>query len=189
MAHQRGKYTARTKARKRAADILFEADQKGIIRNPAAVRDLLEERQSVTAAPSPLPEYAGRVVEGVAGDLPAIDRALERHAKGAGLDRLPAVDLAVMRVAVWEMLNNQDEVPAVTAIDEAVSVVKDLSTDDSPAYVNAVLDSVRKEVENPWHRDGTEQPAEPEAEDAVVEETVTEVALVEEWDEEAYDEY
>lgn len=147
MAEKRVRYTSRTKARKRAADILFEADQKGIVRNPAAVRDLLAERRALTAAPSPLPEYSATIVEGVAGDLPAIDRALGRHAKGAGLDRLPAVDVAVMRVAVWEMLNNSTDVPRVTAIDEAVSVVKDLSTDESPAYVNGVLDAVRKELD------------------------------------------
>ncbi len=150
MSHSRGKYTSRTKARKRAADVLFEADQKGLTGNSAALRSLLEQRQQVTSAPSPLPEYSVRIVEGVANDLPGIDRILDRHAKGAGLDRLPAVDVAVMRVAVWEMLNNAEEVPPITAIDEAVAVVKDLSTNDSPAYVNAVLDAVRKDLENPW---------------------------------------
>lgn len=148
MAHSKGKYTSRTKARKRAADILFEADQKGLTRNSAALRGLLAERESVTSAPSPLPDYSIRIVEGIADDLPGIDRILEKHARGAGLDRLPAVDIAVMRVAVWEMLNNAEEVPAVTAIDEAVSVVKDLSTPESPAYVNAVLDAVRKDLES-----------------------------------------
>lgn len=81
---------------------------------------------------------------------------LAAHAKGAGLDRLPAVDLAVLRVAVWELLCNSNEVPPVTAIDEAVAIVKDLSTDSSPAYVNGVLDAVRKKLEQPWERDRAE---------------------------------
>lgn len=176
MAHQRGKYTSRTKARKRAADILFEADQKGLTRNPAALRELLAERQALTSAPSPLPEYSIRIVEGLSNDLPGVDRLLERHAKGAGLDRLPAVDVAVMRVAVWEMLHNAEEVPPITAIDEAVAVVKDLSTDDSPAYVNAVLDAVRKALDNPWKK-------EPTAESSPVE------SPTDDWDDEALDEY
>lgn len=182
MDRQRGKHTSRTKARKRAADILFEADQKGLMSNPAAILDLLQERVSV-GAPSPLPEYSQRIVAGVAGELPAIDRALGRHAKGAGLDRIPAVDLAIMRVAVWEMLNNGEEVPPITAIDEAVRVVKDLSTDDSPAYVNAVLDAVRKELDDPWKR--TPVAETPEVAEAAEAELAPETLD----DDEAYDEY
>ncbi|WRS29697.1 transcription antitermination factor NusB [Actinomycetaceae bacterium MB13-C1-2] len=176
MAHQRGKYTSRTKARKRAADILFEADQKGLTRNPAALRGLLSERQALTSAPSPLPEYSVRIIEGISDDLPGVDRLLDRHAKGAGLDRLPAVDVAVMRVAVWEMLHNAEEVPPITAIDEAVAIVKDLSTDDSPAYVNAVLDAVRKSLDNPWHKEQS-------AKDTPVDNPT------DDWDDEAIDEY
>lgn len=183
MAEKHGGYTSRTKARKRAADVLFEAAQKGLIQNPSAVRDLLADRQAVTAAPSPLPEYAIQIVEGVAGDLPAIDRALERHAKGSGLDRLPAVDVAVMRVAVWEMLGNQDQVPPITAIDEAVTIVKDLSTGDSPAYVNGVLDAVRKDIEA-----APTAPAPAEQADAESEEADVPRAEVEE-DTEIFDEY
>lgn len=176
MAHSRGKYTSRTKARKRAADVLFEADQKGLTRNPTALRELLKERQSVTSAPSPLPEYSARIVEGVANDLPGVDRLLEKHAKGTGLDRLPAVDVAVMRVAVWEMLSNAEEVPPITAIDEAVAIVKDLSTDESPAYVNAVLDAVRKDLNDPWRSERIGDATETKA-------------SVNDWEDEAFDEY
>ena len=152
MAHRYGKFTSRTRARKRAADVLFEADQKGIVANRRALLSLLEERQQLTAAASPLPEYATRLVQGVAEDYAQIQRLLEGRAEGAGLDRIPAVDLAVMRVATWELLRNQEEVPPISAIDEAVAIVKELSTDDSPSYVNAVLDAIRKDLESPWAR-------------------------------------
>ena len=163
MAHRYGKFTSRTRARKRAADILFEADQKGLIGDRRALLALLDERQLVTAAASPLPEYSARLVTGVAEDYAQVRRLLEARAEGAGLDRIPAVDLAVMTVAVWELLRNQEEVPPVAAIDEAVAIVKELSTDDSPAYVNAVLDAIRKDLESPWAR-----AARAEAEDASV---------------------
>lgn len=144
MAHDRGKFTSRTRARKRAAEVLFEADQRGAMNSAAALLDLLEQRKTFTTSSSPLPEYAIRIVEGVAANREEIDQILRRHAKGAGIDRLPAFDLAVLRVAVWEMLANSEEVPPVVAIDEAVAVVKLMSTDDSPAFVNAVLDAARK---------------------------------------------
>ena len=143
MAHDRGRFTSRTKARKRAAEVLYEAHQKRVVASPSDLLSLLEERKEFTSAPSPLPAYSVEIIEGVASALPQVDDLLNQHAKGAGIDRLPAVDLAVLRVAVWEMLHNSEEVPRITAIDEAVSVVKQISTDASPAYVNAVLDAVR----------------------------------------------
>ncbi len=101
----------------------------------------------MTAAPSELPPYATEIVEGVARNLRPIDRQLTARAKGAGLDRVPAVDRAIMRVAVWEMMDNTDDVPPIVAIDEAVALAKALSTADSPAYVNAVLDAIRVDLE------------------------------------------
>lgn len=146
-------FTSRTKARKRAADVVFEADQRGMGSNPEVLRDLLRERKVITAALTPLPEYSIRIIEGVAQELRRIDTLIDDHADVAGLDRIPAVDLAVMRVAVWEMLANQDDVPAVIAIDEAISIVKSISTDASPNFVNAVLDAIRKEINSPaWTR-------------------------------------
>ena len=69
-----------------------------------------------------------------------------------GLDRIAAVDLAVMRVAVWEMLEN-DEVSPIIVIDEAISIVRSISTDTSPSFVNAVLDAIRKDLASPaWSR-------------------------------------
>lgn len=146
-------FTSRTKARKRAADVVFEADQRGMGHNPMVLRDLLRERKVITAALTPLPEYSITLIEGVASELRRIDRLIADHSQSRDFDRIPAVDLAVMRVAVWEMLSADVDVPAVIAIDEAVSIVKAVSTDDSPNFVNAVLDAVRRDIDQgEWQR-------------------------------------
>ncbi len=127
---------ARSKARKRALDVLFEADQRGL-----NVADALELRLAAPAAETPLPPYAEEIVRGVVDNWAAIDVALAHNARGWTVDRMPAVDRAALRVAAWEILFN-DDVPAAVAIDEAVALVADLSTDESPAFVNGVLGSV-----------------------------------------------
>ncbi|WP_026461159.1 transcription antitermination factor NusB [Schaalia suimastitidis] len=160
------KFTSRTRARKRAVDVVFEADQRGMGRNPDVLRDLLRERKVLTAAQTPLPDYSIEIIAGVADRLSTIDGLIRSYAKVPGLDRVAAVDLAVLRVATWEMLAKGDDVPAVIAIDEAISIVKSLSTEASAGFVNAVLDNIRKEIEAPaWRRDhvGIDQ-AEPAAE-------------------------
>ena len=148
------RFTSRTKARKRAADVVFEADQRGMGRDPEALRDLLRERRVITAAQTPLPEYSIQIIAGVADSLRHIDDLIEAHARVPGLDRVAAVDLAVMRVAVWEMLANSDDVSPIVAIDEAISIVRSISTDASPRFVNAVLDAIRKDIASSWARRG-----------------------------------
>ena len=148
------RFTSRTKARKRAADVVFEADQRGMGRDPEVLRDLLRERRVITAAQTPLPEYSVQIVAGVADSLRRIDDLIEAHARVPGLDRVAAVDLAVMRVAVWEMLANSDDVSPIVAIDEAISIVRSISTDASPRFVNAVLDAIRKDIASSWARRG-----------------------------------
>lgn len=146
------RFTSRTKARKRAADVVFEADQRGMGRNPDVLRDLLRQRKVITAAETPLPEYSIQAIEGVADNLRRIDDLIEKHANVAGLDRITGVDLAVMRVGVWEMLDN-DDVANIIAIDEAIAIVKSISGDGAPQFVNAVLDAIRRELEaSPWSR-------------------------------------
>lgn len=146
------RFTSRTKARKRAADVVFEADQRGMGRNPDVLRDLLRQRKVLTAAETPLPEYSIQAIEGVADNLRRIDDLIEKHANVAGLDRIAGVDLAVMRVGVWEMLDN-DDVANIIAIDEAIAIVKSISGDGAPQFVNAVLDAIRRELEaSPWSR-------------------------------------
>ena len=116
------------------------------------LRDLLRERRVITAAQTPLPEFSIRIIGGVADNLRRIDSLISAHARVPGLDRIAAVDLAVMRVAVWEMLEN-DEVSPIIVIDEAISIVRSISTDTSPSFVNAVLDAIRKDLASPaWSR-------------------------------------
>jgi len=122
---------ARTKARKRALDILFEADQRGL-----DVAGVLAER--VRRADPPVPEYTVEIVEGVAAHLERIDELLATYAQGWPVDRMPGVDRALLRLSAWELLWN-DEVPDAVAIDEAVELAHTLSTDESPAFVNGLL--------------------------------------------------
>ena len=125
---------ARTKARKRAVDVLYEADVRGRDR-----RALLAER--VADGNPPVPEHTVRLVEGVAEHASRIDELIDTHASNWSIDRLPDVDRAILRMAVFELLW-VDDVPDAVVIDEAVELAKGLSTDDSPAYVNGVLGAV-----------------------------------------------
>ena len=126
---------ARSKARKRAVDILYEAELRSRDR-----LELLRERLADDATP-PVNEHTVRLVEGVAAHAGRIDELIETHARGWSLDRLPDVDRAILRMAVFELLW-VDDVPDAVVMDEAVQLAKQLSTDDSPAYVNGVLGGV-----------------------------------------------
>jgi N utilization substance protein B len=125
---------ARTKARKRAVDVLYEAELRAEDRL-AVLRDRIE-----TGNP-PVPEYTIQLVEGVVEHASRIDELIAAHATGWTLERLPDVDRAIMRMAVFELLW-ADDVPDAVVIDEAVELAKALSTDDSPAYVNGVLGAI-----------------------------------------------
>lgn len=124
---------ARSKARKRAVDVLFEADQRGV-----APVTLLAERIAEPGTEAALPQYAVEIVEGVVARLARIDEVLASHSHGWTIERMPAVDRAVLRVGTWEVLFN-DEVPDAVAVDEAVDLVRALSTDESPSFVNGLL--------------------------------------------------
>lgn len=130
--------SARSKARRRALDVLFEADQKGRDHDAADLLALLEERKAVTVAQGELPAYAVEIVEGVVAHLEQIDELLSTYSQGWSLDRMPVVDRCVLRLGTWELLYN-DDVPDAVAIDEAVKLVSELSTDDSPGFVNGLL--------------------------------------------------
>lgn len=147
-------FTSRTKARRRAADVVFEADQRGMGSRPGMLFDLLRERKVLTAAQTPLPEYSIFLIEGVASELRRIDHLIADHLKDREIDRIPALDLAVMRVAVFEFLSEQADVMPTVAIDEAVKIARVMSTEDSPRLVNAVLDAIRRTLEAPaWQRE------------------------------------
>src|SRR6185312_1253535 len=129
----------RHQARKRAVDLLFEAEARGL--TPAEVadeRDALAARQTDV---KPLNAYTVTVARGVTQHATHIDDLISAHLQGWTLDRLPAVDRAVLRVAVWELLHAND-VPEPVAVDEAVELAKKLSTDESPGFVNGVLGQI-----------------------------------------------
>ena len=122
---------ARSKARKRALDILFEADQRGIDPLP-----LLADR--LASSDPPLPQYAVTLVEGVQEHRLRIDELLSTYSQGWTVDRMPAVDRSVLRLGTYELLWC-DDVPDAVAVNEAVELAKSLSTDDSPSFVNGLL--------------------------------------------------
>jgi N utilization substance protein B len=123
---------ARTKARKRALDILFESEARGA--DPLVV---LKERQGTEDAP-PVSEYAARLVEGVVERRERIDQLLTEHSEGWSVARMPAVDRTLLRIGLYELLWI-DEIDDPVAITEAVELARTLSTDDSPRFVNGVL--------------------------------------------------
>jgi transcription antitermination protein NusB len=133
--------SARTKARKRALDILFSADVRG------EELPVMLAAEAKRAASEPAREtswlYARDIVDGIVDNREAIDEQITTFAKDWSLARMPAVDRALLRIAVWEILYN-DEVPVAVAIDEAVELAKEFSTDDSGAFVHGVLGRVSR---------------------------------------------
>ena len=122
---------ARTKARKRAVDILFEADLRGT--------DPVSTAADRHADPDhPVQPYALTLIEGVATHRDRIDELLTTYAEGWTLARMPGVDRAIIRTALYELLW-VDDVPDAVVIDEAVELAKSLSTDDSPKFINGLL--------------------------------------------------
>jgi N utilization substance protein B len=128
---------ARSKARKRALDVLYEAELRSV--DPVST---LAER--IRLAEPPVNDYTIELVEGVQGNRSRIDEILAEYAEGWSVDRMPDVDRAVLRLGVYELLWRSD-VPDAVAIDEAVELAKTLSTDESPRFVNGVLGRVQKD--------------------------------------------
>jgi N utilization substance protein B len=128
---------ARSKARKRALDILFEAELRGL-----GTLALLAERQSVGEVP--VQPYAADLVRGVAANRDRIDELISWNLVDWTLDRMPAVDRNILRIGVYELLW-ADDVPDGVAISEAVALAQDLSTDNSPTFVNGVLARIKAE--------------------------------------------
>ena len=126
--------SARTKARKRALDVLFESEVRGL-----ALDGTLEERR-MTNEP-PVNDYTVSLVQGVAEHRQKIDELLTSYSEGWSLDRMPAVDRNLLRIGVLEILY-VDDVPDEVAVSEAVNLARDLSTDESPAFVNGVLGNI-----------------------------------------------
>jgi N utilization substance protein B len=123
--------SARSKARKRALDVLFESEQRRV--------DALETLAArVAAADPPVNDYSVVLVEGVVAQQERIDELLTTYAQGWQLDRMPAVDRTILRIGTYELLW-RDDVPDAVVISQAVALARDLSTDDSPGFVNGLL--------------------------------------------------
>ncbi len=131
--------SARTKARKRAIDALFAAD----LRELSAV-DLLDETERLSDErddQKAIFDYARTCVAGVTQNGADIDDLLETYAQGWTIARMPTLDRAILRLGCWEILFN-DEVPDAVAVNEAVELAKELSTDDSAGFVNGLLSKI-----------------------------------------------
>jgi len=128
---------ARSKARKRALDVLYAAEMRG--QDPVAALEV-----AVAEGEGPTNPYTETLVRGVCEHRERIDELLGEYAEGWALDRMPAVDRAALRIGSYELLY-VDDVPHVVAVAEAVALVRNLSTDDSPAFVNGVLGSMLRD--------------------------------------------
>ena len=129
------KFGSRHKARKRGVDMLFEAEARGV--DPVALAGERVEMSASDESIAPVNEFTTEMLAGVAENLNRIDAVIADHLQDWSLERLPAVDRAILRIAMWELFHT--DVPPVVAVDEAVELAKLLSTDDSPSFVNGVL--------------------------------------------------
>ncbi|BCW19284.1 transcription antitermination factor NusB [Pseudarthrobacter enclensis] len=123
--------SARGKARSRALDVLFEAEQRSV----SAFDVLRARREKTDQIVNP---YTLEIVEGVLSRQAAIDEFLETYSQGWTLERMPSVDRVILRIGTWELLYN-DDVPDGVAVSEAVALAKTLSTDESPQFINGLL--------------------------------------------------
>ena len=131
--------SARSKGRKRALDILYESDIKGV--NPLW---LVKERTTTT---DEIASFASELVEGYGAQAAEIDALIASHAKNWDLDRLASVDRNILRIAVFEIMHSESRsVPTSVAIDEALELASTLSTDESPKYIHGILSAIAKEI-------------------------------------------
>lgn len=152
------RHTARYRARRRAADILYEAENRDV--DPVAiVEDRVALAREDRHAVAPIADYTKVIVQGVAEELDAIDDTISRYlSQNWELHRIPAVDRAILRLSVWELLFNPD-VPTATAVVEGVELASQYSHDHAAPYIHAVLDDVaqsRSEL-SPMNNDGDEE--------------------------------
>jgi len=132
--------SARSKARKRALDILYASE----MRSESPVEAL---ERAIADGAGPSNDYTATLVRGVVEHQARIDEVLASYSEGWALSRMPAVDRNVLRLGVWELLYAED-VPDAVAVSEALALVSDLSTDESPQFVNGVLGSIVRNRES-----------------------------------------
>ena len=127
--------SARSKARKQALDILFESDIRGSVALDILVsRDVIEEGPDAR----PIREYTREIINGVSDHRRKIDELIATYAQGWDMDRLPAVDRSILRIGIYEIIW-ANTLPDAVAIDEALTLAKELSTDESAGYIHGVL--------------------------------------------------
>ena len=127
--------SARSKARKQALDLLYETDIRGTnLVETLAARDIPAEGPDAR----PIREYTKELVNGVSDNRRKIDELITTYAQGWDMDRLPSVDRNILRLGIYEILWSTD-VPMSVAIDEALVLAKELSSDDSSKYIHGVL--------------------------------------------------
>lgn len=134
------RHGSRYRARRRAVDLLFEAEQRGV-----DVVALLEERLEMARDEeldvNPIAEYTEEIVRGVAAEISGIDATIMEYlSEEWPLRRIPAVDRAILRLSTWELFHNS-EIPPRVAVVEGVELASEYSTDVAPPYINAVLDA------------------------------------------------
>jgi len=128
--------SARTKARKRALDLLYGADlRSGLISDAIATESVRAESEPSRAASW---EYARQIAAGVDEHQAEIDELIETYAQGWTIGRMPALDRAIVRIGIWELAFNA-EIPDGVAISEAVDAARTYSTEDSAGFVNGLL--------------------------------------------------
>lgn len=169
------RHTARYRARRRAADILYEAENRDI--DPVAiVEDRIALAREDRNAVAPIAEYTKVIIKGAAEELDVIDETIARYlSEDWELHRIPAVDRAILRVSVWELLFNP-EIPTATAVVEGVEIASQYSNEQAAPYIHAVLDDVAqsRSAESPMsaehqglEEDGHDTAADEDTTDAV----------------------
>ncbi|MGW7520653.1 transcription antitermination factor NusB [Streptomyces sp. NPDC054796] len=132
---------ARNKARKRAFQIIFEADQRG-----SAVTDVLADWIRLARSDDrqpPVSEYTMELIEGYAQNAPRIDELISTYSVGWTLDRMPVVDRCILRLGAYELIWS-DETPDAVVIDEAIQLAREFSTDESPTFINGLLGRLKE---------------------------------------------
>ncbi|CAB4330223.1 MAG: transcription antitermination factor NusB [Actinobacteria bacterium] len=130
--------SARSKARKQALDLLYEADIRG-----ASALDLLQSRDVGEEGPDarPIREFTKELISGISANTRKIDELITTYAQGWDMDRLPAVDRNILRLAIYEIVWSTELADGI-AIDEALTLAKELSTDESAGYIHGVLGKI-----------------------------------------------
>ena len=130
--------SARSKARKQALDLLYEADIRG-----GSALELLQSRDVIGEGPEarPIRDFTKELISGIAENTRKIDELITTYAQGWDMDRLPAVDRNILRLAIYEIVWSTDLADGI-AIDEALTLAKELSTDESAGYIHGVLGKI-----------------------------------------------